>query len=416
LRNLGHLQAMLTQAQGEIPNYPYHAHEFRASALQAAWRLGRWDLVEEHMNASIANGDFTQKNGISKMPFESRLATVLLSMHDGDQAAAHKKLEPLRQCVIQPLAAASIESYERAYPHMIRLHMINEIERSFRVVFNASQQDKEKEIEQLRDEWKMRLELTQPSMGEREPLLALRRSIFAILGSRSSVADGWLEFAKEARRAGHVSTATSAILQAESFGAPLAFLERSKLQWSNEQERHQALNSLRSCINRQLQQQTAHSAPGAAAVVLKSVMLYWKWVHESGLQQTSEVIDGLQGDLSKLNSSGDTSATSVEKTHFMLGQLYESLVFPHRNARVDERRGGGGGVGDASGASTERSGSSTSQQTPAEQNYIVQVLEHYDAKHTHTHTHTHTHDMYTHIIHTHTHTNTHRSWNTTARA
>ena len=71
-------------------------------------------------------------------------------------------------------------------------------------------------------------------------------------------------------------------------------------------------------------------------------MLYWKWVHESGLQQTSEVIDGLQGDLSKLNSSGDTSATSVEKTHFMLGQLYESLVFPHRNARVDERRGGGG--------------------------------------------------------------------------
>ncbi len=36
-------------------------------------------------------------------------------------------------CVcIGPLAAASIESYQRAYPHMIRLHMVNEMERSFR--------------------------------------------------------------------------------------------------------------------------------------------------------------------------------------------------------------------------------------------------------------------------------------------
>jgi len=359
LRNLGHLQAMLTQSQGEIRNYPYHAHEFRASALQAAWRLGRWDLVEEHMSAAVANGDFTQKNGISKMPFESRLATVLLSMHDGDQQAAHKKLEPLRQCVIQPLAAASIESYERAYPHMIRLHMINEIERSFRVVFNASPHDKEREIALLRKEWDMRLELTQPSMGEREPLLALRRSIFAILGSRSSVADGWLEFAKEARRAGHASTATSAILQAESFGAPMAFLERSKLQWSNEHERHQALNSLRSCINSQLQQLAANTGPGAPAV-LKSVMLYWKWVHESGLQQTSEVIDGFQGDLSKFNNA---RTINVERTHFLLGQLYESLVFPHRHARVDERR-------DASGASASQS---------TDLSYLAQVLEHYGA-------------------------------------
>ena len=357
LRNLGHMQAMLTQSQGEIRNYPFHAHEFRASALQASWRLGRWDLVEEHLDAAVRNADFG-----TKMPFESRLASVLLAMHEGDKQAATAGLSPLSQCVMGPLAAASIESYQRAYPHMIRLHMINEIERSFRVIFPSAQMtegSRRVEMAKLCDEWNMRLELTQPSMGEREPLLALRRSLFAMMGARTCVADGWLEFAKAARRAGHASTANSAILQAESFGAPMAFLEHTKLQWCHEHERHQALNSLRCCIDRQLQQHAATNGQGAGAA-LKSIVLYWKWVQEIGLQQTSEVITGFVGDLSKLGPK----VTNIEKIHFMLGQLYESLAFPHRHARPDERHGG-----------SSRVSASTTQ--PKELTYLAKILEEY---------------------------------------
>lgn len=362
LRNLGHLQAMLTQAQGEIRNYPYHAHEFRACALQAAWRLGRWDLVEEHLNAAESNADFSQK-----MPFESRLAGVLLAMHRGDKEGANRGLRPLQECVMGPLAAASIESYQRTYPHMLRLHMINEIHRSFRVVFphslHATDEHKQREITKLRDEWDKRLELTKSSMGEREPLLALRRALFAIMGSHNFVAEGWLAFAKAARRAGHVSTANSAILQAESLGAPMAFLERSKLQWSTERERHQALTSLRSCIDGEVMQCGASDQERRAAA-LKSIPLYWTWVQEIGLQQTSEVIEGFQSDLDRAG----LRVKNTEKIHFMLGQLYESLAFPHRNARQDEQ-------GAAAGTGTAGAGASTTQ--PCEMHYLVNILEEY---------------------------------------
>ena len=135
---------------------------------------------------------------------------------------------------------------------MTRTGQVNEIQRSFRVVFpQASQlaeEHKRKELRKLRAEWDMRLELTQSSMGEREPLLALRRALFAIMGARECVVDGWLEFAKAARRAGHASTANSAILQAESLGAPMAYLERSKLQWCREHERHQVWLDVCVCV------------------------------------------------------------------------------------------------------------------------------------------------------------------------
>ena len=376
LRNLGHMQAMLTQAQAEIVNYPFHAHEFRASALQAAWRIGRWDLVEEHLAAAQNNADFG-----NKPPFENQLASVLLAMQQHDQQSARRGIMPLLHCVLKPLAAASMESYQRAYPHMIRLHMVTEIQRSFRVIFptgsvgaadtqGMGEQQRLKEIEILRRDWDMRLELTQPSMGEREPLLALRRSLFAIMGARDAVAAGWLEFAKSARRAGHASTANSAILQAESLGEPMAFLERAKLQWCHDHERHQAINSLRTRIDLhllQLQDSSVSPQQGeTAAAALKGVTLYWKWVQEIGLQQTSEVIAGFEKDLSKLG----VDMTNIEKTHFMLGQLYESLAFPHRNSRPEEMMDGG-----------FRSGNLASTTHPNKHHniYLAKVLEKYGA-------------------------------------
>jgi hypothetical protein len=46
----------------------------------------RWDLVEEHLDAAHSNSDFGV-DGKNKFPFESRLAYVLLAMHQGDRIA-----------------------------------------------------------------------------------------------------------------------------------------------------------------------------------------------------------------------------------------------------------------------------------------------------------------------------------------
>ena len=58
----------------------------------------------------------------------------------------------------------------------------------------------------------------------------------------------------------------------------------------------------------------------------KAVVLFWKWVQEIGLQQTSEVITGFQGDIAKL-SQYSSQLTNIEKVRFVIGQLYECLAF-----------------------------------------------------------------------------------------
>jgi len=99
------------------------------------------------------------------------------------------------------------------------------------------------------------------------------------------------------------------------------------------------------------------------AGTLKAITLYWKWVQEIGLQQTSEVIGGFEKDLARYQKSG---ATNTEKIHFMLGQLYESLAFPHRRARQEEWPAG-----------AASSHLSTTQ--PTEPKHLVQILQAYGA-------------------------------------
>ena len=59
-------------------------------------------------------------------------------------------------------------------------------------------------------------------------------------------------------------------------------------------------------------------------------------MQEIGLHQTSEVIEGFREDLERFSER----ERETEKIHFMLGQLHESLAFPHRRARQEESSGG----------------------------------------------------------------------------
>lgn len=67
LRNLAHLQTMLTHAEGCLARYPREAHRFSAFGVEAAWRLGRWEVVEELNVRADDRG---------KLPFDCNLSQV----------------------------------------------------------------------------------------------------------------------------------------------------------------------------------------------------------------------------------------------------------------------------------------------------------------------------------------------------
>ncbi len=70
--------------------YPREAHNFRKYGLEAAWRLGRWDMVKEYLAGAQQSNDFG-----GRVPFDHHLSQILISMKELDQA-------PAQACVLYP--------------------------------------------------------------------------------------------------------------------------------------------------------------------------------------------------------------------------------------------------------------------------------------------------------------------------
>lgn len=69
--------------------------------------------------------------------FERRgTCQVLLALKGGNLAAARKASARARLTVLEPLAAASMESYQRAYKLLTRLQQLQELEQVETVLFD----------------------------------------------------------------------------------------------------------------------------------------------------------------------------------------------------------------------------------------------------------------------------------------
>ena len=72
-------------------------------------------------------------------------------------------LDEARKAIMAPLSAASIESYTRAYPHLVKLHMLQELaDAAFLLQEGSVAGEKDR---QRRLKWEERLQVTQSSLA-----------------------------------------------------------------------------------------------------------------------------------------------------------------------------------------------------------------------------------------------------------
>jgi len=245
LRNLGRLEEVLDLVKSalvdpelsHINTNPRHCALLRAHGVSAAWRLGKWDTVECFLEQPC------------EPDFEVQIAKILLAMKKRDDREVRAHLKQARADIMTPLSAASLESYERAYPFVTKLHILTELEHSWDVLSKQSG-DISLEIKtKIVSEWESRLKITQQSYKIREAILNLRQAI-CVLYLKSEIGKGWLKLAKTARQAKQSEACCYALLKASETKPQNFALEHAKFLWDQGRQ-HLALLELQQEVQKQ---------------------------------------------------------------------------------------------------------------------------------------------------------------------
>ncbi|GAB2267814.1 hypothetical protein Dimus_002790 [Dionaea muscipula] len=316
LLNMCHLQTMVTHVDGLISRIPQYEKTWCMQGVQAAWRLGRWDLMDEYLKGADKEG-LVCSSSESNASFDMDVAKILQAMMNKDQFAVSERIALSKQALIAPLAAAGMDSYIRAYPFVVKLHLLKELE-DFHVLL-AGESFLEKAFHQgdqlfseVVENWENRLRVTQPSLWAREPLLAFRRLVFGASGLGAQVGSCWLQYAKLCRSAGHYETANRAILEAQSSGGSMVHIEKAKLLWSMKRSDGAVAELQQSLLNMPVEivGSSAISSINSLGLgplnppllhvdtqrlneschVAKTLLLYSRWIHYTGQKQKEDVM------------------------------------------------------------------------------------------------------------------------------
>ena len=300
LLNVGHYETLLHQSMGVMNADATLIKDLAPFSIEAAWRLGKWDMLETLLVESrpLLSGDYSYQVG-----------SAFFAMQKRDHVEFERALATARVSLMGSLAAASMESYERAYPMLLRLHGLYEMEQGFAMVtrdtsaplsgssaVHLSQGGTNQHSHRIPSkldlikhwEWDERLESTRPSVGLQEPLFALRRVTYQMNRPSLSIREGeeWIKLAKVSSASGHVRGTSIALMHAEALNIPSARIERAKL-LHQQGQLHNALELLNpgeSVVKSLLKRSKSHANDAKRTDVSERMLMIATWTHEAGLE------------------------------------------------------------------------------------------------------------------------------------
>ncbi|ELR24298.1 FRAP-related family protein, partial [Acanthamoeba castellanii str. Neff] len=143
LLNLGQLETMLNLVTAQLASHRPDRYEavLMSYGVQAAWRLGKWDILHKFLSPHLRRSGLPDTNslsltnstsassvetlGDSPLDFEVAIGGLVSAIKRQDDTLFQKLLEKTRAEVMGVLSAASMESYQRAYPYITKLHMLH---------------------------------------------------------------------------------------------------------------------------------------------------------------------------------------------------------------------------------------------------------------------------------------------------
>uniref|UniRef100_A0A8D0AST5 Serine/threonine-protein kinase ATR n=1 Tax=Sander lucioperca TaxID=283035 RepID=A0A8D0AST5_SANLU len=307
---LGQLSTVITQVNGVLANKHQWKSELNTYRVEAAWKLGKWDLLEDYLSSDRQSNTW----GV-------RLGQLLLSAKKQDGETFYEKLKLVRKEQVIPLSAASYEcgTYQRGYEYIVRLHMLSELEHSF-TELQKQRECSTPSLNQLPPHWSDRLEMTQNSFRAKEPILALRRALLS-LGpqpmSTEMVGECWLQSARVARKAGHHQTAFNALLNAENTHLAELVTEKAKWLWSKG-DVHEALIVLQKGVAQCFPDDQPLTDPRSLQTKSRAMLLVGRFMEETANFESNAIMKAYK-DVTNL-------LPEWEDGNFYLAKYYDKVM------------------------------------------------------------------------------------------
>ena len=186
--------------------------------VQASWRLGQW----EQLNCYI-NDPMCPKQSQS---WEVAVGSGVLALFERNKEYLAAVIDNARSVIAKSITVASFDSYQRCYPDMVKLHVLHEMEKIGELLPSSSganstgagngvaAADNDTAIMECLMAIEKSLDITQPSLKAREPILNVTKMLYKIFQNKNE-GKIWLKIAKLARKSGNIQTAYSAIQKAK---------------------------------------------------------------------------------------------------------------------------------------------------------------------------------------------------------
>ncbi|XP_038156648.1 serine/threonine-protein kinase ATR isoform X1 [Cyprinodon tularosa] len=307
---LGQLSTVITQVNGVLANKQQWKSELNTYRVEAAWKLGKWDLLEDYLTTDQQSCTW----GV-------RLGQLLLSANKQDAESFYEKLKLVRKEQVVPLSAASYEcgTYQRGYEYIVRLHMLSELEHAF-TELQKTGDGSAPSLTKLPPHWSNRLEMTQNSFRAKEPILALRRALLSLRpqpACQGLVGECWLQSARVARKAGHHQTAFNALLNADDTNLAELVTEKAKWLWSKG-DVHQALIVLQKGVAQCFPDDQLLTDPHNLQIKGKAMLLVGRFMEETANFESNAIMKAYK-DVTNL-------LPEWEDGNFYLAKYYDKVM------------------------------------------------------------------------------------------
>lgn len=285
---LGHFESVLQFSNG------FDSHEGNDLATEACWRLGRWDKLTELSQKVNRTTEIKEAES-----YQTSVGDAMLRLHEQRYGELLHCTNNAKKFVMDDMSRAARESYGRAYKHIVKLQILQEIEEVGTLLKQSKIPAQSLSLEGHVDSWDQRLNLM--AADGAMAVVKTRIMLANLANDRTTEARLFLQLGQRARKQGLTNIAATSLVRADSVvrldtSKPVALigklqLETAKLKhWLGESSTALRFLDSETGIEVNAKNFVVDDQDEATVIKVRCALKVTKWMVEGGLRGCSDIM------------------------------------------------------------------------------------------------------------------------------